>query len=484
MERIGAHTFWGLRFGQPPKRFQRPVAAGGWEGIYDATTPKAQPLQGPYAFFYGPEPAGGYSEDCLFLNIHVPATPSIKPRPVLFWIYGGGGTGGSANQYDGSALAATADAVVVCINYRLGVFGLLDLSELGGPYFDSGNNWIADQLLALQWVRDNIADYGGDPDCVTVMGESQGAMATLNLCAIPAARGLVHRAMAFSGHCAPMAPIADTPALFARLRKTSRRDVIDFLLQAPAQDVLKLQLRAQYRGMRLGCPPEPGRLLPAPVADLIAQRGADAVPLVMGYQPNEGKFLAAFIDHYKQRGLKREFLLRAAAIGYGAVAAGGDSVWRYLLRQHRQKPIWSAYAMADAAVTDVFRRGSIIFALATRQAGAKAFRFVLDATPGSLGGIDVGSTHCTDLAFTFNWYADPQPSMTPICTSPAAPALAQRWAKMVGQFARTGDPSGPLGDWPAYDAQRRATLMVGLDAIRVVDDPERQHRLRVWREGA
>lgn len=169
-------AFLGLRYAKPPTgalRFAPPEPSGSWGDVYDATRLPPRCLQGPAPDLVGWPSDTPQSEDCLFLNVYTPAADERK-RPVMLWIHGGSYVIGSANEYDGSVLAAQGDVVVVCINYRLNVFGFVDLSRLDSRLAGSASNGFRDQIAALHWVRDNIADYGGDPDKVTIFGESAG----------------------------------------------------------------------------------------------------------------------------------------------------------------------------------------------------------------------------------------------------------------------------------------------------------------------
>jgi len=196
-----ATAFLGIPYAASPVgelRWMPAAAAPAWSGTFDGTLPPHRSLQPPY-----PEVLSGFSipgeesEDCLYLNIYTPAVDG-KRRPVMFWIHGGAYIQGAANEYDGTTLARENDVVVVAINYRLGIFGFFDLSRFGPDYAGSASLGFQDQIAALSWVRDNIADFGGDPDNVTIWGESAGGGSVLALLGAPSAEGLFHKAVAFS----------------------------------------------------------------------------------------------------------------------------------------------------------------------------------------------------------------------------------------------------------------------------------------------
>lgn len=204
LERSGILQFRGIPYAAAPvgeRRFQPPAPPEPWDGIRDATAFGAMSVQetGGVQAFLG-DAAHESGEDCLFLNVYTPACDGAA-RPVMVWIHGGGFINGSGSTpwYDGTSLATRGDVVVVTVNYRLGALGFLWLGDLDERFRSSGVNGLLDQAAALAWVRDNIAAFGGDPGNVTVQGESAGAMSVSTLLALPAARGLFHRAIAQSG---------------------------------------------------------------------------------------------------------------------------------------------------------------------------------------------------------------------------------------------------------------------------------------------
>ncbi|GAH00498.1 unnamed protein product, partial [marine sediment metagenome] len=192
----GLEIFKGIPFAEPPVgdlRFKAPVEKKSWNDVFDASSYGFCPFQGDspiWTLWSKPEPE---SEDCLNLNVWTPATDG-KMRPVMFWIYGGSFKTGSGieTMYDGSHLAKRGDVVIVTINYRLSSLGFLNVPG------STVNVGLLDQVAALQWVQDNIKAFGGDPNNVTIFGESAGAMSVCMLSAMPAAKGLFNRVIAQS----------------------------------------------------------------------------------------------------------------------------------------------------------------------------------------------------------------------------------------------------------------------------------------------
>jgi para-nitrobenzyl esterase len=281
LDHDGVISFLGLRYGQPPigeLRFMPPVPAAGWEGVYDATRWPNRAMQAKTLGSMDQKVPGQLSEDCLFLNVTTPDVDGAH-RPVLVWIHGGGFASGSANEYDGRALSRQGDAVVVTINYRLGAFGFLDLAPLGPEFVGSASNGYRDMILALQWVQENIEDFGGDPSNVTIVGESAGAKAVLGLLAAPQAEGLFHKAIA-SSPGAPRAPEGDQIPTIAEKLGVDEGEVLTALRRTSAEDLQKAELPA---GGRID-----GTVVTRPPIEAIAARGRRGVPLIVGTNRNEG----------------------------------------------------------------------------------------------------------------------------------------------------------------------------------------------------
>lgn len=438
-----AIAFLGVRFGEPPagkQRFLAPKASSAWTGNYDATFFHNQAMQDGHATFYSEtqrDELGPLDEDCLFLNVFTPAADQQR-RPVMVWIHGGGYTGGSANEYNGSQLARQGDVVVVAINYRVGAFGFLDLSSLGAEYEGSANNGIRDMILALDWVRDNIADYGGDPDCVTVFGESSGAEAILLLLGAPEAQGKFHRVIAHS----PNGGLADgSKSGYAELCKhldlpedTRPDDLRNRLLDMEASDVLNIA--------RTG-PGIDGQVVTRSAAQVYAKESPAAVPIILGTNRDEGTLISylvgdpgPWVDETDRKGFEfaiTESFERVIKDPVEAIAAWNGPVWKYRL---------------DLPTTCLDGR--------------------------------LGATHAADIPLTFNFPAiDHKTHMFYVPTTPDVLQLAHAWSSTCIQFARSGDPNGEghLPEWPRFNDRTHRTMVLDV-ACRGADDRELQDEHR------
>jgi para-nitrobenzyl esterase len=282
-------------------RFAPPTLVPAWSGVRAATRPgpaAPQPARAVASFTHGDLPEAGTDEQCLNLNVYTPALGGA--RPVMMWIHGGGFAigHGAASLYRGGALAASADVVVVSLNYRLGSLGWLSHPDLGDGAGGPAGNWgLLDQIAALEWVRNNIAGFGGDPGRITVAGQSAGALCAIDLLAAPAAAGL------FKALCAqspPLGDLAQPPEVAhdwaeALSRLAGGRGGFDLglLRSLPAERIVVLQEellgRPEYRGTRGGALPtlDPGTL---PASPLDVPGAAPAVDVLTGHTADEGTF--------------------------------------------------------------------------------------------------------------------------------------------------------------------------------------------------
>lgn len=447
--------FLGIRYGQAPvgdRRFKAARMEGPWQGVYDATQVRHRSWQpepeGVFAELIGRKPAGySFDEDCLFLNIYTPGCDDGR-RPVLFWIHGGAFGSGSGYDYNGTALAAQGDVVVVTISYRLGFAGFLDLSGFGDDYRGSASNGIGDQVLALRWVAENIGDYGGDPGNVTIFGESAGGASVNCLIAAPAADGLYHRAIAHSGSMAATPPIPIAAQLAEHLGVRAER-LPDELASLSGEELLHVQMAS---ALPFGAVVD-GAIVTRPTVQAITEKGAGCVPYIAGSNANEGTLLSLAVPEENHEAI-------VPMIAF--MALDGADPTAYLERLRAAYPDASVTRHFEHVWNDMFRRAAILCATAATAANGRGWLYRFDL-PATIRGGSLGATHASEIAFTFNSFA--RPDLPGIVmhdgNDPAVVDLARKWSDTVLAFARTGDPNGAgLPPWPAYRADGRRSLVL------------------------
>lgn len=467
IEKDNVLTFRGVRYAESPagkNRFLPPVPASKWEGVNDATQFPNRCYQPPTADILGPPAPGEESEDCLFLNI---ATPSVTgdPRPVLFWIHGGSFTMGSANEYNGSVLAAQGNVVVVTINYRLGLLGFLDLSSYGDEYAGSASNGIRDQICALKWVRDNIADYGGDPDNVTIFGESAGGASVHCILAAPSADGLYHRAIAHSPGTANTPPDDLTPVLSAHLG-VDQKDLAEKLKSMKGSEILAAQIAANVSGGSV----IDGTVITRSTNDAVLERGENMVPLIAGSNHDEGTLFTTIMPDENIYGFMGPIL--------ASMTMAGNDPTTYISALKEAYPEDDAKTHYERIWVDMFRRSSIQSTERATKAGPGGWLYRFDL-PSNIPGL--GATHASEISFTFNNYANPDEIQLGFYDreDPVVKELALKWSNTIIAFAKTGDPNGAgLPLWPKYSEEDRQTLILD-DNPRVESDLDELHQ-KLW----
>lgn len=465
--------FLGIPYAKPPvgeRRFRAPEPHGSWSGTLDAASLGNRAMQPENPM--GPPSAEAYSEDCLTVDIYTPAADSCA-RPVLFWIHGGAFYIGSGNDHDGSALAAQGDVVVVTVNYRLGVFGFLDLSKYDEDLTGSASNGFRDQILALTWVRDNIADYGGDPNNVTIFGESAGGSSVNAILAAPSADGLYHRAIAHSGTVITNAPTPLASGLASHL-EVEEGELLTRLKQLPAEDLLAAQLGAGV----LGEASVDGVVVTRNTYQAIAERGRRGVPYMAGSNLHEGTFMTSFAPEGNAFDPMTAVL---GAMPFDLLPTGTEP-GEFLTAMQDAYPNDTDKTLYQRIYTEMFRRAAIRTSEAVTTAGSSGWLYRFDLPSTVLDGA-LGATHGCEVAFTFNDYARPEISRIPFAhyhdpNDSVVRQLAEQWSNTILAFARTGDPNGAgLPHWPAYSAHQRGVMMLDA-ASRIEHDPDSELRKR------
>ncbi|MBC7978467.1 MAG: carboxylesterase/lipase family protein [Myxococcales bacterium] len=409
-------------------------------------------------------------EDALYLNVFAPATPTgaTDPgkRPVMVWIHGGAFVMGSGSTplYHGETFARQG-VMVVTLNYRLGLPGFLYLGDLASDRGE-GNYALLDQIAALGWVRDNIAAFGGDPDQVTVMGESAGAIAIATLLAMPAARGLFHRAILESGGLALSPPTRADATRVARVALAYLDVTVEQLADVPIDRLLACQEKLSSElGLGAFAPYIDGVTVPRPPIDVVREGGAAGIPLLAGSNRDEWTLFQVFLGDVTIAGFKAPLRDKL-----------GPLLDRLVEVYQRAEPGRSEQrAWVDLVGELVFRIPVIRLAEAQSQAGAPVYLYRFDFRSPVFGG-RLGAAHALELPFVWDRMDLPMATVllgdAVAAAQPLATAMHQSWVR----FIRTGDPNGGgLPDWPRYDTDSRPTLMLDR-ACAVAEDPAGEAR--------
>jgi para-nitrobenzyl esterase len=466
--------FKGIPYGAPTggaNRFMPPQKLEPWSGVRQAAKigPRCPQNSTPGLL---PEEAvdvdrGPISEDCLYLNLWTASLNPAAKRPVMLWLHGGGyvvGSGGNP-RYDGSNLATRQDVVVIAINHRLNAFGFLDLSGIGGEKFaSSGNVGMLDIVAALEWVRDNIANFGGDPGNVTVFGESGGGGKVSTLMAMPAAKGLFHRAIAQSGTAVRAmtrdASAAVTRALLGELGVSDPEK-----LQSVPADKILAALGTAKPPLGFG-PVVDGHALQRHPFDPDAPAVSADVPLMLGSNLTERTFFgdtpldpidnAALLDHTKRyTGLNDAESARLIAT-YQKNRPGADNTFIFQL-------LSADWWMTANVLVQAERKAKL------GRAPAYVYHFE-KLTPVRDGKLK--SPHSLEITYAFD-NIDLSTAITG--NGPDKHALAAKVSAAWAAFARTGDPSIPGLRWEPHSAEHRA-VMIFDDQSRLEVDPYREER--------
>src|SRR5579871_1937650 len=422
------------------------------------------------------------SEDCLVLNVWTPELRGAKKRPVMVWLHGGSfGVGaGGADLYDGTNLAAKHDVVVLTLNHRLNLFGYLYLQKLCGDRFaDSGNAGMLDVVLALQWVRDNIAGFGGDPDNVTLFGQSGGGGKVNTLMAMPSASNLFQKAVVQSGSELRVDTGEDANALAAKclshLQITPER--IDDLIGLPADRIIAALQKMVPDPFFQFAPVVDGRSLPRQPFDPDAPGGTEKVPMLIGTTSDETTSLNGDYD-------PETFSLDAAGLRTKLKSFlrvdDGSKLEVLIAAYQKQRPnstpsdIYFAVTTAADFRVDAITQAARKFA----QHSAPTYMYLFD-WPLPIEGGRRKAAHGAEIPFVFD---NPDKAATwGVEKNERTQRLADEVSGAWVAFARTGNPNhSGLPKWPAYDPKTRATMIFN-EECRVEDDLGRAERLAMAR---
>lgn len=408
-------------------------------------------------------------EDCLYLNVWTPAADSQR-RPVMVWIHGGAFTNGSGSSpmHPGATLPKRGGVVMVTINYRLGPLGFLNLNEVtGGKIPATGNEGLLDQVAALQWVHDNIAAFGGDPENVTVFGESAGAMSIGCLLAMPAAKGLFKKAILQSGSntCRPLSEAVEIAGKYLSALGLKGNDV-DALRSLPPTALLEGMQKLMGWGVR-GAAMEPvidGRVLPSLPLDAVQAGSAREVTVLAGGNLNEGTLFAAMdpgIAKLDEAGLPD----RVARLVPREKVAAFIETYRNALAKRGSQPTPAEIYIAIQGDKQ-FRVPNIRLVEYQTALGKPSYSYVFTwkcMLPG------LGACHALDVGFVFGATSKEFQG-----EGPAVQRLAGQMQDAWIAFARTGDPGTPVLAWPPYGRERK-TMVFG-EHSRVESAPYEDER--------
>jgi para-nitrobenzyl esterase len=477
--REDVQQFWNLAYGASTagvNRFMPPRAPEAWSGVRDHFTIGTRSYQQPGAG----EPAPVVlamnrleeeSEDCLKLNVFTPAADN-RSRPVMVWLHGGGFTSGSGNYliYDGTYLAKTQDVVVVSVTHRLNIFGFLHLADLGGEEWHGATNAGAQDLVAaLQWVKDNIAAFGGDPSRVTIFGQSGGGGKVTTLMAMPSASGLHHRAIAQSGAAIRGITASDATAATERylaklgIDKTKLSRLRDL---TPQQIQEALYSEPTIPGFASG-PVIDGTVIPRHQWDPTAPEFSSNVPLMAGSVATENGWVGPPPFDMEDAEMMAQFQRLA-----GNDAAKGQqllSLYKRIYPDVRNRMLW---LIAESDNTRR-RNAQLLATLKHAQGTAPAYLYYFNWY-SPVHNNQMGAYHTLDIPFVFN-NVDVAASMTGAAQEryQLAHVMSAAWAA----FARTGNPDhADMPHWPAFNPDEFPTMVFANDTA-VRKDPNREERL-------
>ena len=455
VEQNGVETFRGIPFAKPPigdLRWRAPEDPEPWAGIKDANEFGPCAIQSTIPGDIG-ELIGlathTTSEDCLYLNVWTPAVDNNK-RPVMVWIHGGGNTAGAGSQprINGEHLARIGDVVVVTCNYRLGVLGFLHAPELGA----TGNEALLDQVKALRWVRNEIANFGGDPTNVTVFGQSAGGFDITQLMAMPAAEGCFDKAVPMSGSL--RTPVPAPRAHQSAETLAQRFDGFDKLRDVGADQLLRAQI--ELRGELANGPVLDGTVIDQETSKSLSEgRFTQDLPLMIGICRDESTLFTIFDPRNQE--LTEETLLRILRNRFDDQAAEVLDAYKDDRSKAglRTAPI---DILAARSTDEMFRMPAIQTAECHLEHSTNVWMYRFDhESPAQDGKLQA----CHSLDIPFVWGTYEIPTMQRFCgTGNHIASISEAVMQSYLRFARTGNPNNDLiPDWPTYDRSSRATIL-------------------------
>jgi para-nitrobenzyl esterase len=490
----GIHHFLGMPYGAEtsgPNRFMPPRKPKPWTDVFPALwwgNSAPQNMDNRYAnkfaSFRDHWNYDDVSEDCLRINVWTPAINDGKKRPVMFWIHGGGFTSGNAIEqdgYNGENFTRLGDVVFCSINHRLGPLGFTHLAGVGGERFAaSGNAGMLDIVAALEWVRDNIAGFGGDPGNVTIMGQSGGGAKVCSLTAMPSAKGLFHKAVVLSGASLRMGDRDYAEKLGAYVLKEAGLTAAELgkLQEMPWKDYYAVATKAQQKlaaetagaggGLRRGFSPVvDGTVLPQHPYSPAAAPTAAQVPMIIcsTFQEQSASWTDSSLENITMDQVV-ERLKQRAGFGPGLGEKAREVVDAYAKTFPGKKPV-EIWMLASS------NRQSVV-ALADAKSAQPAGVYVawFGWQPPLFDG-RIRAFHCVDICF---WYYNTDLMLSHTGGGARPRKLSATMARHLLQFMRSGDPNATgLTAWPRYTPGRGETMILD-DVCEVKNDPDREAR--------
>ncbi|MFW9822462.1 MAG: carboxylesterase/lipase family protein [Candidatus Thorarchaeota archaeon] len=479
----GIKIFKGIPYAEPPigdLRLNIPKPKGPWKGILNATKYKpVSPQPSPTTDFFPPPPQS--EEECLNLNIWTPDCDNSK-RPVLFWIHGGSHIYGSGRLLNGRSICRVGDVVLVSINYRLGPFGYLCIP--GAPT----NIGQLDQIAALEWVRDNIEIFGGDPNNITIFGESAGATSVCALMVMPKAKGLFNRAISQSSALQPNAfelSVRKTTANMILNELEISNDDLDAFRKRSVEDIIKGFVKAQQLAEenRTGLEFRPvvdNDTLPLHPVKAIQEGYAKEIELIIGSNLEEWRFWRVFepkFEKYEELRIKKRITNSLRLNGED------EKILETIIKVYKESGKKSNLDMNihdihDAYMTDlIFRAPSIKFAEAQSKYQERTYMYMFNWKSPFQGG-RYGAMHGMEIAFVFGGFWEDFYWTFPKKTKETE-ALSKNMMNYWVSFAKDGNPNFKNAlEWPSYDANQRKTIIFD-NTIEIIEDPLKAER-EMW----
>ncbi|KAF5273127.1 hypothetical protein FQA39_LY07617 [Lamprigera yunnana] len=498
------YNFQGIPYAKPPiddLRFKAPQPAESWTGVRNAT------MEGKHCFsrhMILRTPSG--SEDCLYLNIYTPKLPESNTslKPVMFFIHGGGFTMGSGNsELYGAGYFMPEDVVLVTINYRLGLLGFLSFDDVSLDI--PGNAGLKDQVMALRWVKENIGCFGGDPNNVTIFGESAGSASVHYLILSPLAKGLFHHAILQSGTAfSPWARGEKSSTLLAAslgLKTTHEREIYEILQKMTKEELLDLQEKVpdmfEANFVRPFGPVVENVTVMSPFltkdpVDVLLSGDFNHVPMIIGFNSREGMLA---VGESKRMGLEIEFMSnfqkavphlmkippnsdlsmklaeKIKSFYYGSEIPSLNNINQYYLMQGDNFFVWSTYfAVKNHNLTS---SAPVYFYRMSSDTNLNLYKKLLQIT-------NAGACHGDDIGYLFT-----NTLTTPLIRNSTEEITVRRFVKLWATFAKTGNPNPPENSlinifWKPVEKKKFHFLEIG-DNLTVGVNPE-QERMNFWEE--